>query len=52
MYLKNFVGLFLFSVLTIAFVFALQAHARADRLKNKLYGSTLISMRACGGTIC
>ena len=29
-----------------------QAHARADRLKNKLYRSTLNSMRACGGTIC
>ena len=29
-----------------------QAHARADRLKNKLYGSTLNSKRACGGTIC
>ena len=29
-----------------------QAHARADRLKNKLYGSTLYSMRAYGGTIC
>ena len=29
-----------------------QAHARADQLKNKLYGSTLNSMRACGGAIC
>ena len=29
-----------------------QVHARADWLKNKLHGSTLNSMRACGGTIC
>ena len=29
-----------------------QVHARADRLKNKLYGSTLNSMRDYGGTIC
>ena len=39
-------------VLNLKAEFHGQAHARADRLKNKLYGSTLNSMRACGGTIC